>query len=343
LRPKQDDGPSHGDGGNSRKTAAPTRIGKLPELTLPQFDGEALEFPTFWAQFEASVHANTGLDDATKFAYLLSNTTGRALGAIVGIPVTAANYPEAVCILQKRFGRPKIVAPPHFLALWKVPECREMTRQGIQTLVDEITKQLTCLAAMGKDPHAGELPLSEALMLELKEKFPRKLQRAWDLKRTRCPRCNGDAGNDTSCALLGSKRVARSRQAYDMPLWAAFPSACDRSVSLSTRASLAALLGDSWIPACPDSLFPSAASGLLQSGAVPLRPALRLRARFSPIDAFSRSAYGARGFTTSPPHSLRSLKAGVPRRRRPSSPSMLAVLVGSPPSCGDRGVRPESS
>ncbi|KRX33335.1 hypothetical protein T06_15580, partial [Trichinella sp. T6] len=51
------------------------------------------------------------LDDATKFAYLLSNTTGRALGAIAGIPVTAANYPEAVGILQKRFGRPKIVAP----------------------------------------------------------------------------------------------------------------------------------------------------------------------------------------------------------------------------------------
>ncbi|KRZ96700.1 hypothetical protein T08_2697 [Trichinella sp. T8] len=96
LRPKQDDGPSQGDGGNSRQTAAPTRIGKLPELTLPQFDGEALELPTFWAQFEASVHANTGLDDATKFAYLLSNTTGRALGAIVGISVTAANYPEAL-------------------------------------------------------------------------------------------------------------------------------------------------------------------------------------------------------------------------------------------------------
>ncbi|KRX34940.1 hypothetical protein T05_2291, partial [Trichinella murrelli] len=164
------------------QTAAQARIGKLPELTLPLFDGEALEFPTFWAQFVASVHANIELDDATKFAYLLSNTTGRALGAIAGIPVTAANYPEAVGILQKRFGRPKIVARAHFLALWKAPECREMTREGIQTLVDEITKQLRCLAAMGKNPHAGELPLSEALMPGLKEKFSRKLQNVWNLK-----------------------------------------------------------------------------------------------------------------------------------------------------------------
>ncbi|KRX12673.1 hypothetical protein T07_3974 [Trichinella nelsoni] len=185
LRPKQEHGPllsASCSGGNFRQTAASARIGNLPELTLPQFDGEVLEFPTFWAQFEASVHANTELDDATKFAYLLSNTTGRARGAIAGIPITAANYPQAVGILQKRFGRPKIVARAHLLALWKAPECREMTRQGIQTLVDEITKQLRCLAAMGKDPHAGELPWSEALMPGLKEKFPRKLQRAWDLK-----------------------------------------------------------------------------------------------------------------------------------------------------------------
>ncbi|KRX69604.1 hypothetical protein T06_3718 [Trichinella sp. T6] len=106
-----------------------------------------------------------------------------------------------------------------------------------------------------------------------------------------------------SCTLLGSKRVARSLLASDMPLCAAFFSACNRSVSLSTRASLAAPLGDTWTLACPDSLFLSAASQLLQSGTVPHQPAPRPRARFSLIDAFSRSADGARGFATSTPHS----------------------------------------
>ncbi|KRY44808.1 hypothetical protein T03_12313, partial [Trichinella britovi] len=67
---------------------------KLLILTLPQFDGEVLKFPTFLAQFEASVHADTELEDAPKFAYLLSNTTGRALCAISGIPITAANYTQ---------------------------------------------------------------------------------------------------------------------------------------------------------------------------------------------------------------------------------------------------------
>ncbi|KRX77551.1 hypothetical protein T06_13428 [Trichinella sp. T6] len=79
-------------------------------------------------------------------------------------PITG---PIPVGILEKRFGRPKIVARAHFLALWKAPTC--------------LSTDLRYLA-MGKDPHAGELPLSEAVMPGLKEKFPRALQRVWYLK-----------------------------------------------------------------------------------------------------------------------------------------------------------------
>ncbi|KRX20020.1 hypothetical protein T07_8059 [Trichinella nelsoni] len=204
LRQKQDDRLSRGDGGdsgNSGQAAAPTRIGKLPVLPLPQFSGEVLEFPKFWAQFEASAHGRTDLDAATKFAYLLSNTAGRARSAIAGIPVTADHYPEAVGILQKRFGRPKIVARAHFLALWKLLECREMTRQSIQALMDEITEHLVSCSD-GKDPHAGELPLSEALMPGLKDKFPRALQRAWDLKVSTGPESEDNLENLMEFAKL---------------------------------------------------------------------------------------------------------------------------------------------
>ncbi|KRZ64496.1 hypothetical protein T08_6114, partial [Trichinella sp. T8] len=39
--------------------------GRLPEMKLPQFSGKVLEFPTFWAQFEASIHNRSDLDAAT--------------------------------------------------------------------------------------------------------------------------------------------------------------------------------------------------------------------------------------------------------------------------------------
>ncbi|KRY09200.1 hypothetical protein T12_14338 [Trichinella patagoniensis] len=121
----------------------------------------------YWNSHVLGVHGRTHLDAATKFACVLSSKAGRAGNGIATIPVTVAHYRHAVGILEKRFGRPKIVARAHFLALWKAPTC--------------LSTDLRCLA-MGKDPHAGELPLSEAVMPGLKEKFPRALQRVWYLK-----------------------------------------------------------------------------------------------------------------------------------------------------------------
>ncbi|KRZ58650.1 hypothetical protein T02_12865 [Trichinella nativa] len=154
--------------------------GRLPEITLPKFTGKVLEFPAFWAQFEANVHKRRDLDNATKFTYLLSNTEGTARNAIEGIPLTPENYSQAVDILKKRFGRPRQVIREHLAALWREPACREMTTQGIQALVDDVTKHLRCLTALDRDPFAGRLPVSEALMPMLRDKFPPALIRAWD-------------------------------------------------------------------------------------------------------------------------------------------------------------------
>ncbi|KRY44482.1 hypothetical protein T03_15120, partial [Trichinella britovi] len=154
--------------------------GRLPEITLPKFTGKVLEFPSFWAQFEANVHKRRDLDNATKFTYLLSNTEGTARNAIEGIPLTPENYSQAVDILKKRFGRPRQVIREHLAALWKEPACREMTAQGIQALVDDVTKHLRCLTAPDRDPFAGRLPVSEALMPMLRDKFPPALIRAWE-------------------------------------------------------------------------------------------------------------------------------------------------------------------
>ncbi|KRZ15415.1 hypothetical protein T11_10956 [Trichinella zimbabwensis] len=68
------------------------------------------------------------------------------------------------------------------MALWKATACREMTTQGIQTLVDDLTKHLGCLTPLGMDTSTGDFPVSEAVMPVLKEKFPHALQKAWDLK-----------------------------------------------------------------------------------------------------------------------------------------------------------------
>ncbi|KRY56245.1 hypothetical protein T03_5383 [Trichinella britovi] len=165
--------PIDGDNVSAGRPAVRTGNGRLPEVTLPNFEEKVLEFPSFWALFEANIHKRGDLDNATKFTYLLSSTEGTARSAIEGIPLTPENYTQAVDILKARFGRPRMVIREHLAALWRAPACREMTARGIQSLVDEVTKHLRCLTA-------GRLPVSEALMPMLQDKFPPALIRAWD-------------------------------------------------------------------------------------------------------------------------------------------------------------------
>ncbi|KRZ02620.1 hypothetical protein T11_725 [Trichinella zimbabwensis] len=174
------EGPIGGGNVSAGRPAVRASNGRLPEVTLPKFAGKVLEFPSFWAQFEASVHKRSDLDNATKFTYLLSSTEGTARNAIEGIPLTPENYTQAVDILKKRFGRPRLVVREHLAALWRAPACREMTAKGIQSLVDEVTKHLRCLTALDRDPFSGRFPLSEGLMPMLQDKFPPALIKAWD-------------------------------------------------------------------------------------------------------------------------------------------------------------------
>ncbi|KRZ02014.1 hypothetical protein T11_10791 [Trichinella zimbabwensis] len=110
-----------------------------------------LEFSAFWVRFQADVHLREDLDDATKFAYLLSSLFCEALTTIEGMPNSVANYPHAVELLKTRFGRTDAIVREHPKTLWNVKSCTD-TREGIQALVDEITRHLRCLTALGKNP-----------------------------------------------------------------------------------------------------------------------------------------------------------------------------------------------
>ena len=58
---------------------------KLPNLSLKTFNGNPLEYQSFWDCFKATVHQNDSLEDLTKFNYLRSYLQGQALAAIDGL------------------------------------------------------------------------------------------------------------------------------------------------------------------------------------------------------------------------------------------------------------------
>ncbi|KRX22273.1 hypothetical protein T07_12151 [Trichinella nelsoni] len=97
LQREQEDRLTCGDGSNPSRVAVWDGNGKLPKMKLPQFSMEVLEFPTFWAQFEASVHERYNLDVARS-----SHICCRALKERRGAPLMEFPSPRRTTLTRWR-------------------------------------------------------------------------------------------------------------------------------------------------------------------------------------------------------------------------------------------------
>ncbi|KRY25402.1 hypothetical protein T03_14465, partial [Trichinella britovi] len=110
------DGPAVNPKQSSSLTFAAEQV-KPPRAPLPKFDGDILQFKSFWDQFESSIHQQEGLNDITKLLHLRSCLSGSALKAIEGVTICAENYPEVVQTLKTRFYRIPDVVESHVLSV----------------------------------------------------------------------------------------------------------------------------------------------------------------------------------------------------------------------------------
>ena len=77
---------------------------KLPKLVISPFDGNTLNWTTFWDQFESSIHSKRGISDMDKFSYLRSFLAPVALETISGLTLSSQNYSEAIDLLNNLYG-----------------------------------------------------------------------------------------------------------------------------------------------------------------------------------------------------------------------------------------------
>ena len=76
---------------------------KLPEMKLPNFKGELLEWKAFWASFDTLIHSRSNLEPVVKFTYLNSFLSGEPKDLIKALAVTPANYTVAVGMLKDHY------------------------------------------------------------------------------------------------------------------------------------------------------------------------------------------------------------------------------------------------
>ncbi len=178
---------------------------KLPRLTLQPFDGELTTWTPFWDSFKAAVHDNRALSDIDKFNYLRGLLQRTALEAISGLSLTAANYLEAVAILEKRFGnKPQIVAK-HMDVLIHVDAVTSTHNvKGLRRLYDLVESNVRSLRSLGVESASYGSLLASVLIT----KIPQELQLIVSRKMG-----SDDWNLDTLMAILGEELQARERMA----------------------------------------------------------------------------------------------------------------------------------
>ena len=141
---------------------------KLPKLTLRAFDGDLTSWTTFWDSYEAAVHKNPDLSEIDKFMYLKTLVEKSAREAINGLTLTAANYHEAVSILEKRFGNKQTIISKHMDMLLNIEAVTSQHNViGLRRMYDRVESHIRGLRALGVSSDSYGSLLSSVLLKKL--------------------------------------------------------------------------------------------------------------------------------------------------------------------------------
>ena len=139
---------------------------RLPKLPLPTFDGNPLQWQTFWDSFSAAVDSNLYLMGIQKFNYLRAQLKGDASRVISGFPLSNNNYSHSVKLLKERFGQNHKLVEAHMDALLNVlPPSNNL--ETLQTFYDTLQGHIRALSALGESSQSYGALLTTSVLRKL--------------------------------------------------------------------------------------------------------------------------------------------------------------------------------
>ena len=138
---------------------------RLPKISVPTFDGNVINWRSFWEQFTVSVHDRSNLSPAEKLTYLKHAVKdGPAKHVVEGLSGSGDQYKEAVDCMRKRYDRPRLLHQAHVQAIIDAPSLKDGSGKELRRLHDTVNQHLRALKAMDYEP-SGHFVTS---LLELK-------------------------------------------------------------------------------------------------------------------------------------------------------------------------------
>ena len=145
---------------------------RLPKLEVPTFDGDILNWRSFWEQFSVSVHSRPSLSDSEKLVYLQQSLKdGSAKNVIEGLSRSGDNYTEAIGCLKARYDRPRLIHQIHVRMILEAPSLRDGSGKELRRLHDSVQQHLRALKAMGYEPSAPFITSALELKMDTSTMF----------------------------------------------------------------------------------------------------------------------------------------------------------------------------
>ena len=182
---------------------------KLPELEIPTFDCDRLQWREFWDFFHVTVDQNVHLSDVEKFCYLKDRLIGEAKHAISGISVSQENYSVVKTLLKERFEDTQLVIHHHYTDLINLTPATNSSK-GLRFVYDKIESNLRSLEALQQDINhdifisiiSSKIPKDVYLQMELQKGAKNK----WSIKKLR------ELLNNYICATERAEELAYSEE-----------------------------------------------------------------------------------------------------------------------------------
>ena len=147
---------------------------KLPKLNLPVFNGDVLQWQSFWDQFVAAVDS-TDLPDVSKFSFLRASLEGEPKAAIQGLSLTSAHYASACKILKDRFGRKETIIFTHIQKLLNLSVPSKCSVSALWKSNDDLQAHDRSLATLGIDGDKYGVILTPLIL----SRVPQELRLEW--------------------------------------------------------------------------------------------------------------------------------------------------------------------
>ncbi|XP_058456550.1 uncharacterized protein LOC131433948 [Malaya genurostris] len=140
---------------------------KLPTISLPEFDGDYMQWLAFHDTFLALIHSNPDVPDIQKFHYLRAAIKGEAAQLIESIGISSANYLLAWQTLENRYSNDYLLRKRHLQALFDIPRMKKESAASLHGLVDEFERHTKILHQLGEPTDTWSSILEHLLCMRL--------------------------------------------------------------------------------------------------------------------------------------------------------------------------------